>query len=261
MVARAEQTGGRRLAAAPPSRRPQKNTARPWYRAYLHSSSRPEGAALAVLPLLLVYGVGLLFASPEARSGVDVISHALLDLFGLRTYVGVLAIAALLVLLVASLRLGGRLGSHALLVAPVAAEATLYGLVMGTLILDLMEWRGLLGPLLVDATWLEHVVMSAGAGLCEETLFRLLLIPGLTLLLHRGLAMPRVMALATAVVATSVAFAAAHLLGGEPWDAFAFTYRTIAGGAFATLFLVRGFAVAAWSHAAYDLYVLSGMSG
>ncbi len=213
-----------------------------------------------MLPLVLIYGVGLLFASAEARSGVDFISQTLLSLLGLRGYVSVLSIGALLVLLVVSIRLGGGLGRHALLAAPVALEATLYGVFLGTLILDVMAWRGLLGPLLVDATWVEHVVMAAGAGLCEESVFRLLLLPATALLLHRALAMPRPMALGVAIAATSVAFAGAHLLGGEPWDAFAFTYRTLAGAVFAGLFLVRGFAVATWSHAIYDLYVLSGLS-
>jgi membrane protease YdiL (CAAX protease family) len=249
----------KRLAAAAPKRRGEP-AALPWYHAYLRGTRGAEGSALAVLPLVLIYGVGLLYASPEARSGVDFVSQTLLGLFGLRGYVGVLSIGALLALLVVSVRLGGALGRHALLAAPVALEATFYGLFLGTVILDVMAWRGLLGPLLVDATWVEHIVMSAGAGLCEETVFRLLLLPGTALLLHHALAMPRPMALGVAVAVTSLAFAGAHLLGGEPWDAFAFTYRTLAGAVFAALFLVRGFAVATWSHAVYDLYVLSGLS-
>lgn len=259
MVSRSAHISGKHVAPARPGRRPEA-PALPWYRAYLQGSRRAEGAALAVLPLVLIYGVGLLYASPEARSGVDFFSQTLLGLFGLRVYVGVLSIGALLVLLVASVRLGSGLGRHALLAAPVALEATLYGMFLGTLILDVMAWRGLLGPLLVDATWVEHIVMAAGAGLCEESVFRLLLLPATALLLHRALAMPKPMALGVAVAATSLAFAGAHLLGGEPWDAFAFIYRTLAGTVFAVLFLVRGFAVATWSHAVYDLYVLSGWS-
>lgn len=213
-----------------------------------------------MLPLVVVYGLGLLYASAEARSGVDVISQGLLGILGLRGYVGAIGVTTLLVIGVASRRLDGRLGRHALLAGPVAVEAGLYGLFLGAGILEFMDWRGLLGPLLIDATTFEHVVMSAGAGLCEESLFRLLLLPATTAVLVRGLAMPRPIALAVAVAATSLLFAGAHLLGGEAWDPFAFTYRTLAGCVFAGLFLTRGFAVATWSHATYDFFVLSGLN-
>jgi hypothetical protein len=33
-------------------------------------------------------------------------------------------------------------------------------------------------------------------------------------------------------------------------------FRTVAGVVFASLFLVRGFAVAAWTHALYDVWVI-----
>ena len=52
-------------------------------------------------------------------------------------------------------------------------------------------------------------------------------------------------------------FAAAHHLvpGGEPFQAFDFAFRTLAGGFFAVVFLYRGFGIAAGSHAVYDLLV------
>ncbi|MCB9728455.1 MAG: CPBP family intramembrane metalloprotease [Deltaproteobacteria bacterium] len=259
MVARAGHAGGERDATA--GRQTRASPPRfQWIRSYLRSSRRPEGAALAALPLLLIYGYGLLIASPAARSGVDGVSSALLGLFGVRVYITVLGALAATMLLAVGLRLRGRLGGHALLAAPMALESTLYGLFLGTVILDVMAWQGLMGPLLVDASFVEHVVMSAGAGLCEETVFRLLLLPGTALLLTRGLAMPRPLAWALAIAATSLAFAGAHHLGGEPWDRFAFIYRALAGVVFAALYLARGFGVAAWTHAVYDLYVLSGQT-
>ena len=44
---------------------------------------------------------------------------------------------------------------------------------------------------------------------------------------------------------------------GEPFAFAPFVYRTLAGAFFATVYQVRGFAVAAWTHAIYDVYVLS----
>ena len=83
-----------------------------------------------------------------------------------------------------------------------------------------------------------------------------LVLPLLVLLLHRGLAMPMAMAIVVAIVGSSVLFALAHHLSGEPIEGYAIVYRTLAGCIFATLLITRGFAVAAWTHASYDFYVL-----
>ena len=189
--------------------------------------------ALVVLPVVLLYGFGLLVATPEARSGVDVLSDVLLDLAGTSGYAYVQGGIALLIVVVAGARLGRATLGQSLLAAPVAAESLLYALVMGTAIIALMDQQHLLGPLLVPAHLVDRAVVSAGAGL------------------HRPLA------LAVALVASSVAFAAAHNLAGEPYEAFAFTYRVCAGGIFGLLFLARGFAVAVWTHALYDFYAMT----
>jgi hypothetical protein len=60
-------------------------------------------------------------------------------------------------------------------------------------------------------------------------------------------------------VLSSLAFSLAHHIGpaGEAFRFSAFVYRTLAGVFFAAIYQVRGFAVAAWTHALYDVYVLS----
>ena len=61
------------------------------------------------------------------------------------------------------------------------------------------------------------------------------------------------------MVASSLIFAAVHHLGvaGEEFTLSAFVYRTLAGAYFGVVYQLRGFAVAAWTHCLYDLYVLS----
>ena len=228
-------------------------------RAYHVATRAPLGATLTVLPLALIYGLGLLVAAPEARSGVDVVSGFLLEGLGVDGYVGVHLGIAAIVIGYACWRHRRAIGKHLLLTAPVVAEATVYGLLVGSLILQVMEEQHLLGPLMIPSETLDKVVVAAGAGLHEELLFRLLLLPGLAWLAFRGLAMPKPMAWGFAIVLSSLAFAGAHHLAGEPYTTFAFAYRSLAGVVFAGLYMTRGFAVAAWTHAAYDLHVLCGM--
>ena len=89
----------------------------------------------------------------------------------------------------------------------------------------------------------------------EELLFRLLALPlayGGFRLLRCG---PRGAAL-LAVAATSLLFALCHHLGTNAevprWGPFAF--RTLAGAVLAGLFWVRGFGVAAGTHASFNLF-------
>jgi membrane protease YdiL (CAAX protease family) len=103
---------------------------------------------------------------------------------------------------------------------------------------------------------LARAVGFVGAGIYEEVLFRLLLLPAtVAVLKHSPLSKTWVMPVA--VLATSLIFSAAHHAGpsGEPWDLFRFCFRAVAGVLFAVLFIVRGFGITVGSHALYDLLV------
>ena len=223
---------------------------------YHHATRGPAPAALMVVPLFLLYGLGLLVASPGAHSGADFVSEALLDNLSRETYIGIQLTAAALILGIVAYRLKRDLWKRALLLGPVVAESAAYALVMGTIIIAIIEEVHLLGPTGASQGFIDRTVVSAGAGLHEELVFRLALVPLLVLLLHRGLAMPMAMAIVVAIVGSSVLFALAHHLSGEPIEGYAIVYRTLAGCIFATLLITRGFAVAAWTHASYDFYVL-----
>ena len=225
---------------------------------YHHATRHPATVALAVLPLSLIYGLGLLWASPEARSGVDLTTGLILSQLGVQGYIAVQALICLAVLGFAVYHFRGETFRKALLTIPIIAESAAYGLVMGLLILHVMKEQHLLGPIMIPASLLDYTVLSAGAGLHEELLFRLLLLPAMALCLERVIAMPKPLAWGVAAIGSSLLFAAAHHFAGEPFEMYAFTYRTFAGLFFAALFLTRGFAVATWTHAIYDLHVLWG---
>ena len=117
-----------------------------------------------------------------------------------------------------------------------------------------------------------RAVGYVGAGIYEEVMFRLALLP-ICLVLF-GLLLPRRLSFVLAVAATSVFFATAHYVEpstNELWISafptaiervasgrtlwFSFAFRTVAGVMFALLFLRRGFGVTVGCHALYDLLV------
>jgi hypothetical protein len=95
-----------------------------------------------------------------------------------------------------------------------------------------------------------------GAGVYEETLFRLILVPIFFSAL-RVLQMPLVPANALAVTGSALLFALAHHAGapGEPFTWFAFVFRWMAGVFFAWVFVLRGFGIAVGTHTIYDILV------
>jgi hypothetical protein len=146
------------------------------------------------------------------------------------------------------------------------AESVLFGVCLVVLgQLQDLAFRSQMGPMaraahsgipLAQADALPRVISYVGAGVYEEVLFRLCLIPVLFGLL-RAVMVPRKMAMLLTVVATSLLFSAAHYVGpaADQLTIFSFVFRATAGVFFAVLFVFRGFGITVGSHAAYDLLV------
>ena len=216
------------------------------------------GLALA-LPLFLLYQIGVLLV-PTA-SGADLVTAGLLRLVRgrLSLYLAALAGTALLIIL-AVVASGHRKRLSADLLVPVLLESAIYALTMGTLILFVMaKVMGFPLPLGMGHAmgFAERVVLSLGAGFHEELIFRLVLFAGIAWAARRSGMHPVPAGLGAAAISSAL-FAVAHHLGplGDPWRLDLLTYRFLAGGFFVAVFQWRGFAVAAYTHALYDLYVL-----
>lgn len=102
---------------------------------------------------------------------------------------------------------------------------------------------------------LARMLSFFGAGIYEETLFRLAVLPVCFGLLRA--AAPRRQALILAVVVSSLLFSAAHYVGpaADPFNGFGFVFRTLAGIVFATVMVLRGFGICVGTHAVYDILV------
>jgi len=103
---------------------------------------------------------------------------------------------------------------------------------------------------------LATLVGFLGAGVYEEALFRLAMVPALYGVARLLLA-PRPLAHMLAMTGSALAFSLAHHAGtpGEAFTWYAFIFRWSAGVFFAWIFVARGFGVAVGTHAAYDILV------
>ena len=218
------------------------------------------GASLVLIfPLVLAYEIGVLFAGRV--NGADLVTRAVYTAAGSRAaYLAIYAVlAAGFLIWIRHTRRWDTLRLE--LAGPVVLEAALYALTLGalvSLIVDRLLGLGLTAP---------SIISAIGAGVHEELVFRLALIAGLIALARQlgdGRLGHRVdrrlghrLAVALAIAASSLVFAAAHHVGahGEPWTAHAFAFRAVAGVAFGAIFWFRSLAHAVYAHVFYDILV------
>lgn len=218
---------------------------------------------ILVLPLLIFYGVGVLF-SQGAMNGADFLTQSLLLLLGPRGYLafqGGLVLAFLVLVLTLRRRQDFELNQF----VPVVLESGIYALTMGTLIIFVMVDLLGIDPRLATAAAdplagkgiLDRLVMAVGAGVHEELVFRLILLNGVIVFGRKVLDLRPWLAVGLAFLVSSLLFAGAHHVGplGESLRLGVFTYRAMAGLFFAALYHYRSFAIAVYTHAIYDAYV------
>ena len=103
-----------------------------------------------------------------------------------------------------------------------------------------------------------RLMVSLGAGIYEELLFRVVLVALLAAAARSLLGWRPVPAGALATVLGAAIFSAFHYIGpyGDRLELYSFAFRMIAGLFFSALYLLRGFGITAWTHALYDVSLL-----
>lgn len=237
----------------------------PAFANYLQQSRRPLVSLAFIAPILLAYEAGVLFVPTVMRNGADVWLRRFLDVFGFGGYflLPLLTVAALVAWhhttrepwKLSGIMLWMMLIESSLFGVALVGVARLHGILLAATESD-MPLPSLLA--LVENHWYQagRVVAYLGAGVYEEVLFRLLLLPFAAWLIYLAGGSQRVQ-IGGAIVATSLLFAMAHHIGqhGDPLEWMTFTFRFSAGAFFACLFVWRGFGIAAGTHALYDIFV------
>ncbi len=230
---------------------------------YWRRSRSPRYSLLFALPLLALYETLAFALSHDAlagvRNGADVLLKSLF--VGLGGRAGLAAFGALLVagggVLAWRDRSAGRLSARVFLL--MACESRVYAAGVGAVVGGLT--RALLRPLAAAAgrraalDLPTQLMISLGAGIYEELLFRVLLVGALAWAARRALRWTPAAAGVGAAVIGALVFSAFHYVGpyGDRLTLGSFTFRTLAGLALSALYLLRGFGITAWTHALYDV--------
>ncbi len=237
---------------------------------YWQQSRLPWPSLVFLLPMLIAYELGVIWVGgPNAakiRSGADVWLRGGLEAIGL----GVGWLPPLLVVVglltwqwierhpwrVSAETLAGMFAESVVFAFLLLLLGQLQSRIFSLANLDNSEMHWVVALTPTEAATFARALGYVGAGIYEEVLFRLALLPASIALLRQPV-MLRAWAAPLAVLVTSLLFSAAHHAGpsGEPFDLFRFCFRALAGGIFAGLFVLRGFGITAGSHALYDLLV------
>jgi hypothetical protein len=239
---------------------------------YLALTRSHSYSLLFALPLLLLYEMGAFYLiqvqGSSLRNGADVLLRMVLATGGLEGTLAVtLAVAtcatALIILEQRKRKIPIRGAPFLGMVAESALYASLLGIVIGTATQRILQALPSLSAsqAFASLSLSEGIVLSLGAGLYEELVFRVLLVGGLYAAL-RGSGLSTGQAGACAVLVAAAIFSAFHYVGpyGDAWEMGSFLFRFLAGLAFSVLFLTRGFGITAWTHALYDVLLLLVLS-
>ena len=227
---------------------------------YTSLSKDPLNSLILVLPLFLFYQFGLLLNSNNpaftTALGADFLTPLLFRWLGNSLWSYVAFHFALMGLIALFVQLKKGYTPNFLLLFGVILEGGIYAGIMGGVIVQILLQMGL-QPVGLSLTPLETIILSAGAGIYEEAVFRVLILGGaLWCFLKMGCHLT--VSVIISLLLSSLVFSAFHYMpfGGDSWMLYSFSYRALAGGIFAVLYITRGFAVAVYTHALYDVFVL-----
>jgi hypothetical protein len=215
--------------------------------------TRDVGVSWAyLLPLLAAYEIGVLWVGSGQRNAAEMMFKEPVEFLpGWASWVQHLILVAVVILAVDLVR---RDVPVLRLYPMFLMEATLLALLLGPAIGMLLETVGL-RPAASGADTPQQLLLSLGAGIYEEIVFRFLALAGVYTFLHRVGNCPRLPSFLVALLFSAALFALYHHLGSsaEPLRLTAVLFRFLAGILLGVVLAARGLALCVYLHAFYDV--------
>ncbi|MDR1611995.1 MAG: CPBP family intramembrane metalloprotease [Planctomycetota bacterium] len=244
------------------------------YHGYLEQSASPLTCFFFALPLFIVYHGGLWwmnsFTNLRWANAADIAIAGVLDRLGIAGPLlsFLFVVVTFLVIHALSGKPWVKPGAPTLFL--MILESFVFALPV-FMLLHFFNWSRERIALSAAAgedgiSWQANLILSCGAGVYEEFLFRLVLMGLLILFMTRILWFKGKWVYLFAALIQALVFSSSHHLPGSPEAINSFAslrgylpvivFRTAAGLYFAFVYIERGFGIAAGSHAAYDLLVV-----
>lgn len=225
-----------------------------WLAGYVKQSELPLHSLVFLLPAMVFFELGM-SVHPS-----DPIAFRILQIFfnqagATGRFVPVLSVVAILLTwhivrkdewLIRIETLWGMLVESLLLALPLLALGV-----------SVSRWHIHIPLAAGDGLWRDNAVLSLGAGIYEEFVFRLGVMTVISIVASDVLRMRKWLSNLLMVSGSAVMFSLYHYLGAETFHMQSFVFRTVAGIYFGVLFLTRGFGITAGCHIFYDIIVVT----
>ncbi|MBT6866511.1 MAG: CPBP family intramembrane metalloprotease [Candidatus Marinimicrobia bacterium] len=231
---------------------------------YWGSTRSPLYSFLFTIPLFLIYEIGILLTSSNdifvLRNGADALMRQILATFGVSglEWMGGIFFVGFIITFILQRKFWEKSQIHGDFLLIMMGESVVWS----ALLYYFMSNVNLLLMNPTGSLLIQRVTLAVGAGIYEEFLFRVLLIAGISGILGFIFQWSEKMKNGMAMVIAAGIFSSFHFIGeyGDYFSFNIFMIRFLAGIALGSLYFLRGFGITAWSHAIYDLIVLTQMT-
>ena len=225
---------------------------------YLTRSRNLPKSFLFILPLLVFYEIGIVLYGPAIKNTADVIVKKPFEIFGNNA---TLAFNSLIIIIsfcsIFYIEKKNRLSCGIFI--PMFLESAAYGFFLGYITLFFAH-----GYLPFDIAnlsvqgFIKGIIISLGAGIYEEILFRMLLLSILYFIIVKALRANPIIGSLCSILICAFVFSLMHYIGptGDSYSIGSFSFRLVAGIVLSAIFVFRGLGIAVYTHAIYDILVI-----
>ncbi|MBI4865884.1 MAG: CPBP family intramembrane metalloprotease [Candidatus Wallbacteria bacterium] len=254
-----------KAAAEEPGAARRPTLANTYIGAYVQMTRQPVYSLLFLVPLLIVYeayAYFLNFNKPyQIRNGADILVKTFFHFFGVDNLFSMMMAMLLAILVVVGISFRRMRQPLIFSYFPLMLlESLAYAFLLGPVTQRLTGFvrHPFLGPDVPAQDMSLKVLVSLGAGVYEELVFRVFLISALLYIFEKVAGFTPSNAVLTSILLSSLIFSSFHYLGAYRWQFTleSFLYRAIAGLVLSGLYIARGLGITAWTHSLYDIYVL-----
>lgn len=228
---------------------------------YLSATSTLKYGFVMSLPLLVLYEALIALTTPDTgvvvRLSTDIWIKSIASLVGVSTLKFTVFIVMTMGLLVWYKSKDNPVSLHGKFLLLMVLESTVWALILWWLVSGMIGAVFAFAPDDTGLTIGQQFALSLGAGLYEELVFRVLLVPFLVYLFAKtGFGAKG--SVFAGIVVGALLFSAVHYMGsmGDVFTLQSFTFRFLFGLALNALLMLRGFGIAAWTHSLYDVMVI-----
>ena len=228
---------------------------------YLSATSTLKYGFVMSMPLLVLYEALIALTTPDTgvvvRLSTDIWIKSIASLVGVGTLKFTVFIVMTMGLLVWFKSKDNPVSLHGKFLLLMVLESAVWAIVLAKIVSGTVGAVFAFAPDGDSLSLGQQFALSLGAGLYEELVFRVLLVPFLVYLFAKtGFGAKG--SVFAGIVVGALLFSAVHYMGamGDVFTLQSFTFRFLFGLALNALLMLRGFGIAAWTHSLYDVMVI-----